>query len=176
MTLSPLFVWLARALALAGGAVLVVITVLTVVSITGRSLVSFGLSPILGDFELVEAGTGFAVFAFLPWCQMMRGHATVDLFASIFPGWMNRAIDLVSEALMTFIVTVIAWRLFIGLEDKYRYGETTFILQFPIWWAYAAAMVGAAIGVVISFYMLWVRLREVAAGRSLLEPTQGSFH
>ena len=57
---------------------------MTVVSIVGRASLTWAwvLGPVPGDFELVEVGTGFAVFAFLPWCQLKRGHATVDLFTS----------------------------------------------------------------------------------------------
>lgn len=176
MNLSGIVVWLARALAILGGIVLVAITVLTVVSIGGRALISFGLRPIPGDFELVEAGTGFAVFAFLPWCQLMRGHATVDLFTSFFPDWVNRVIDLVTELLMTAVIVLIAWRLWFGMLDKIRYNETTFILQFPVWWGYAAAMAAAAVGVLVSFYMLFVRVREVATGETIAGPGQGAFH
>lgn len=176
MTMSPVIVRLARGLAFLGGLVLIAITVITVISIAGRSMVPLGLGPVPGDFELVEAGTAFAVFAFLPWCQLMRGHASVDLLATVFPPAMNRAVDLISEALMTFIIVLIAWRLWAGTIDKLNYGETTFILQFPVWWAYAVALVAALVAVVVSFYMLYVRLREVAAGRSLLEPTQGAMH
>jgi TRAP-type C4-dicarboxylate transport system permease small subunit len=176
MSLSQPFVWLARALAILGGVVLVAITVLTVVSIVGRALIPIGLRPIPGDFELVEVGTGFAIFCFLPWCQLMRGHATVDVFTSFLPDSANRVIDLVSELLMTTIVVLIAWRLWYGMWDKVRYGETTFILQFPVWWGYAAAMFGAAIGVIVSFYVLSVRIREVTTGRTILGPGQGAFH
>ncbi|MEP4859031.1 MAG: TRAP transporter small permease, partial [Alphaproteobacteria bacterium] len=59
-TISGIIYALARMMAIAGGIVLAAITVLTVVSITGRSLVPFGLAPVPGDFELVEAGTAFA--------------------------------------------------------------------------------------------------------------------
>ena len=176
MSLSQPFVWLARALAILGGVVLVAITVLTVVSIVGRALIPIGLRPIPGEFELVEVGTGFAIFCFLPWCQLMRGHATVDVFTSFLPDSANRVIDLVSELLMTTIVVLIAWRLWYGMWDKVRYGETTFILQFPVWWGYAAAMFGAAIGVIVSFYVLSVRIREVTTGRTILGPGQGAFH
>lgn len=176
MNLSGSAVWLARALAILGGVVLVAITILTVVSIGGRSLMGIGLRPIPGDFELVEVGTGFAIFAFLPWCQLMRGHATVDVFTSFLPDSVNRVIDLVSEVLMTVIVVLIAWRLWYGMWDKVRYGETTFILQFPVWWGYAAAMFGAAIGVVVSFYVLYIRIREVATGTTILGPGQGAVH
>jgi TRAP-type C4-dicarboxylate transport system permease small subunit len=176
MNLSGLVVWLARVLAILGGIALVAITVLTVVSIGGRTLIWAGLKPIPGDFELVEVGTGFAVFAFLPWCQLIRGHATVDVFTSFFPATVNRVIDLVSEFLMTAVIVLIAWRLWHGLQDKIRYNETTFILQFPVWWGYAAAMAAVAVAVIVSFYMLYVRTREVASGQTILGPGQGAFH
>ena len=41
--------------------------------------------PVPGDFELVAIGTGLAVFAFLPWCQMTRGNVLVDFFMSAAP-------------------------------------------------------------------------------------------
>ena len=167
---------LARLVAILGGVVLVLITVMTAVSIAGRSMIWAGLAPIPGDFELVEAGTGFAVFAFLPWCQLNRGHATVDLFTSYLPEGANRWIDLISEMLMTIVFIVIAWRLWAGMTDKIRYGETTFILQYPVWWGFAAAMVGAVAVVIVSLYMTWMRIQEVRTGRSFFAPTQGGMH
>lgn len=176
MGLSSAIDRLARALAILGGIVLVAITVLTVLSIAGRSLMSVGLRPIPGDFELVELGTGFAVFAFLPWCQLTRGHATVDVFTSFLPDAVNRVIDLVSELLMTVVIVLIAWRLWYGMMDKIRYGETTFILQFPVWWGYALAMVAVVVAVIVSFYMLFIRVSEVASGKAILGPGQGAIH
>lgn len=151
---------LARWLALAGGAVLVVLAVLTVVSVTGRVLIPVGLGPIPGDFELVEAGCAFAVFAFLPWCQYQRGHATVDVFI----GWAGpRAkafLSLVSNVLLTVVAGIIAWRLEAGLVDKLSYGETTFILQMPAWYGYAASLVGAVLFAIVCLYTVWRSLNE----------------
>ncbi|MCO5145199.1 MAG: TRAP transporter small permease [Aquamicrobium sp.] len=154
---------LARLLAILGGLVLVAVTALTVASIAGRAFTRQGLGPVPGDFELVEALTAFAVFAFLPWCQLRRGHATVDVFTRLFSERANRLIDLVCEILMTAVVVLIAWRLWHGVADKLRYHETTFILQFPLWWSYAAAFVAAAAGVVVSVYAVLQRLREFLA-------------
>lgn len=173
MKLSAAIEWLARVLAILGGLVLVAITLLTVVSITGRAFVRQGLGPIPGDFELVEAMTAFAVFSFLPWCQLRRAHATVDVFTSFLSPRVNRFIDLVSEVLMTLVIVLVAWRLWHGMQDKIRYQETTFILQFPVWWGFAAAMVAASVAVVVSFYMTLVRVREVLAGGAPGEPSQG---
>ena len=173
MKRSAAIEWLARALAILGGLVLVLITLLTVVSITGRAFVRQGLGPIPGDFELVEAMTAFAVFSFLPWCQLRRAHATVDVFTSFFPESVNRVIDLITELLMTFATTLIAWRLWYGMTDKMRYNETTFILQFPVWWGFAAAMVAVCVAVLVSFYMTFIRIQEVVAGRSQFGPAEG---
>ncbi|MFC3726540.1 TRAP transporter small permease [Neoaquamicrobium sediminum] len=173
MRRSAAIEWLARALAILGGLVLVVITLLIVVSITGRGLVRQGLGPIPGDFELVEAMTAFAVFSFLPWCQLQRAHATVDVFTSFFPDRINRVIDLLAELLMTLVMILLAWRLWYGMMDKIRYQETTFILQFPVWWGFAAAMCAIVVGVIVSVYMTIVRAKEAFAGESQFAPTKG---
>jgi TRAP-type C4-dicarboxylate transport system permease small subunit len=173
--LSGAIAFMARWLAIVGGLVLIAITVMTVLSISGRALLWAGLGPVPGDFELVEAGTAFAVFAFLPWCQLNRGHATVDVFTSFLPDRANRVIDLVTELLMTAIVILIAWRLWYGLLDKVRYNETTFILQFPVWWGFAVAMFAATVGVIVSVFVLYIRVRELIEGRTILQG-QGAVH
>lgn len=153
---------LARALALLGGLVLVAMTVLTVISITGRSLIWAGLSPVPGDYELVEMGAAFAVFAFLPWCQLERGHVTVDLFLSAAGPAVNRAVDVIADLLLTGVTGLIAWRLWLGLQDKMAYGETTFILRVPLYWGYSAAMIGAAAFLLISLFSIFRSARGLA--------------
>jgi TRAP-type C4-dicarboxylate transport system permease small subunit len=175
VALSRAVVGMARWLAILGGVVLIAITVMTVVSITGRAFISFGLGPVPGDFELVEAGAAFAVFAFLPWCQINRGHATVDVFTSYLSPAVNRVIDFLTELLMTAAIVLIAWRLWYGMLDKIRYNETTFILQFPVWWGFAIAMFAAAVGVLVSLFVLYLRLREMIEGRTILQG-QGVVH
>ncbi len=176
MSLAAIMTWLARTLAILGGLALVAITLVTVVSITGRAFVWAGLKPVPGDFELVEAGSAFAIFAFLPWCQLMRGHATVDVFTSFLSPKINRIIDLITELLMTAVITLITMQLWHGMWDKVRFRETTFILQFPVWWGFAAAFAAAVIAVIVSFYVLFVRIQEVRTGRTLLGPGQGAVH
>jgi TRAP-type C4-dicarboxylate transport system permease small subunit len=142
------------ALAVAGGAVLVLITVVTDLSIAGRALIPFGFRPIQGDYEIVEAGTAFAIFAFMPWCQFNRRHATVDVFTSRLSPDVLRFIDLVVDVAFVVVITIIIWRTGIGLGDKYRNGQLTFILQTPVWWTYAVAMVGGVAWVAVSLYCL----------------------
>ncbi len=153
--------WLAAGLAICGGLVLVAITLLTVISITGRALVFAGLRPVTGDFELVEAGVAFAVFAFLPWCQFRRGHVTADLVAERFGPRGQAGFSCLGNLFMTLAAALIAWRLSFGLLDRIAYGETSFLLGFPLWWPYAACLVGSALFVLTSAYTVWRSLNEM---------------
>lgn len=191
----------ARWTALLGGLVLVILTLITVASISGRAmftmanlgeaegaisvlyplmrslggfLVGLGAQPIPGDFELVEAGTAFAVFSFLPWCHLNRSHATVEILAGWFSNRVNLVIDVMADLLMLAMAVVIAWRHWLGTLDKISYGETTFILQFPIWWAYAASMFGASVFIIVAAFCLARSVRAMIAG--LPAERSGAIH
>ena len=137
---------LARWAAIVGGIVLVALTIMIVVSIVGRSLIGLGLAPVSGDFELVEMGTAVAVLLVLPWTYLKGGHATVDLLYTHLPAWARRGVLMFSDLLMLAVWLLMTWKLFEGMLEKKQYMETTFILQMPLWWAYAACVVGAVIG------------------------------
>ena len=153
---------LARLSALAGGLVLTALVCITCLSIGGRAMIWAGLGPVPGDFELVEAGIAFAVFAFLPWCTLNAGHATVDIFTNGLSQQANRVLLAFWEVVMALTVAFIAWRLYEGMIGKVRNGETTFLLQFPVWWAYAACLVPACVTVLVALWSAWDRLRAVA--------------
>lgn len=157
---------IAKLLALCGGVVLLLVTVITCVSIIGRALIPVGLGPIPGDYELVQAGVGFSIFAFLPWCQITKSHASVDLLTNFFSKSVNRWINFVSEVLMAGAMIVIAWKLWDGTLAKHRYGDTTFILEFPVWWAYSASLFAAVAACLVAIYMVFERAYELATGKS----------
>lgn len=151
--------WIAMALAVIGGTILAAMALMTVISITGRSLIPIGLKPIPGDFELVEMGCAIAVFSFLPYCQLKRGHVTVDLFVSALPDrWFNLT-TLLGDIFLTLCAVVIAWRLYYGLTDQMSYGSTTMILGVPIWWGYIGSIVGAVMFAVTAAFTV---IRDIA--------------
>lgn len=137
---------LANWTAIVGGVVLVALTLMVVASVAGRAMIGLGLGPVPGDFELVEVGVGIAIFFFLPWCYLRGGHATVDLLYMHMPAWFKKGVDLFSDVAMLLVWLVLTWKLWEGMLEKKEYLETTFILQMPIWWAYAFCLVGAVIG------------------------------
>lgn len=154
---------LSRLSALLGGLVLVGLIIMSVLSITGRALVPLGLTPIPGDFELVEAGTAFAVFCFLPWCQLSGGHVTVDLLKPALGPRRDAALEVVFNTLMTLIAAFITWRAFAGMGDKLQYNETTFILQLPVWWGYAICLPLGLLFVAVSAFTVYRSARLALA-------------
>jgi TRAP-type C4-dicarboxylate transport system permease small subunit len=182
----------ARLMAICGGLVLTVLIVLICISVIGRSLngllhgwigavmpgisawaLDLGVGPINGDFELVEAGVAFAIFAFLPLCQISAGHASVDIFTAKLPTRINRVLLLAIEVIFAVVLIAIAYQLYNGMLSKQRYGDTTFLLQFPIWWAYAASLSGSILTAVISFYVAGIRALELMRGEDILSQEAG---
>lgn len=199
------FLGLARLMAVIGGFVLSFIVAMVVMSILGRELNSFlhgdfaqgtfkgladwllgvqlpglwgpiKLGPVNGDYEMVEAGIAFAIFSFLPLAQMTGAHATVDVFTSFLPEAPNRVLTAIAEVLFAIVLVIIAVQLWDGTLSKFDRGQTTFLLQFPIWWAYAASLVGAVIAAVVSVYMAGVRIFELFSGRHVAPVGEGAEH
>lgn len=165
----------ARLFALVGGVVLLALTAIVCVSVVGRELASsdflgtgldlrlarFGVGQVEGDFEMVELGVAFAIFSFLPWTQYSEAHARVDLFAPFYGPRLSALLDVAAQALMSAAALVIAWRLWLGMADKLQYGETSMILQFPVWQAYAAGLGGACGFVLVAVFSVWRAVRRV---------------
>lgn len=143
-----------RVMAWFGGFVLSLVAVVSVSSIAGRSLSGFGLGPVPGDFELVEAGTALAVFCFLPWCHLRRSHADVGMFWNIYPAPLQRFLKVATDALMLAVWLLLVWRMGVAMLEYRSNGEVSFILQMPVWWGYAASMLPALLGCVVYFWRL----------------------
>lgn len=190
--MNKLITTLAKSLAILGGVVLVALVALTCASVVGRIINTMGHSavskeqlgafgellrsfgPINGDYELVESGIAFAIFLFLPWCQLKRGHATVDIFTANLPRIANRFLQLLWEVVFMAVIWLITWRLFVGMSDKMRYAETTFLLQMPIWWAYAVCAVAALLASVVALYSVVLHVRDMRVSGTTAESEQGS--
>lgn len=154
----------ASVLALAGGLVLLGIVVLTCISILGRAFVTFdiGLGPIRGIYDMTEIAIAAAIFAFLPWTQYQEAHARVDLFQPMMPNAMNRALDLLFNIAMFVVAVSGTWRLYLGMQDKLSYGETTLIAQIPVWYGYAASLVGGVGFILVAAFCIIRSTRRLA--------------
>jgi TRAP-type C4-dicarboxylate transport system permease small subunit len=147
------------ALALAGGLVLTLLMLMSIASIGGRWLFS---RPLPGDFEMVEIGTGLAIFLFLPACQLRGANVIVDFFTTGLSRRGRAWLDAFGALLYTLSAALFAWRLVFGGLDYLRYGEKTMILGVPLWWAFVPILPAAAWLALVTAY---TTLRHVQAAR-----------
>ena len=186
----------ARLFAVLGGLVLSTLIVMTCLSIVGRAinsalhgdlaqtlfpalsaaLLATGVGPINGDFELVEAGMAFAIFAFLPLCQLSGAHASVDIFTTRLPPRIESLLRTIVEIVFAAVLVLIAVQLFLGMESKRHSGQTSFLLQFPVWWAYAGALSGAVVAALVSLYVALMRSVEFISGKQMLRHDEERTH
>ncbi len=187
---------ISRTMAHLGGLMLAALILLICVSVVGRSLntfchddfmqtylpgladwiLSLGVGAINGDFELVEAGIAFAIFAFLPLCHLTGGHATVDIFTSQMSQRANRVLLMITSIVFAAIMVLIAVQLYVGTVSKFNTGQTTQLLEFPLWWAYALSLVGAAIAAIVAVYVAIMRIYETLRGYDILPTQAGAEH
>ncbi len=187
---------LARLCALAGGVALSALILITCVSIIGRSLnsllhsdfaqallpdvsrflIDLGVGPVNGDFEIVEAGMAFAVFAFIPLCQLHGAHASVDIFTSRLPQTVKQSLIAVIEIIFAITLIIIAVQLFAGMQSKRSSGQSTLLLQYPLWWAYACSLLGAIMAAVVAVYVAAARVIELVSGRQMLPAELDANH
>jgi len=138
---------LARAFAFGGGALLVALTGMSVISITGRALLG---TPVPGDFELVQIACGAAIAAFLPYCQLQRGNIIVDFFTTRASPRVQSALDALGAVLVALVMAVLAWRTAVGMVAVRASGEVSMIVGFPIWIGYAAIVPSLVLGTLVA--------------------------
>lgn len=183
-------------MAMLGGVVLCALILIVCLSIVGRTLnsifysevvqsimpafaewaLSTGVGPIEGDFEIVEAGMAFTIFAFLPYCHITVGHASVDIFTNWLPARAQRVLRMLIEILFAVVLVIIAVQLEAGMQSKLRSGQTTFLIQFPIWWAYAFSLVGAVLAALVGIFTAFGRIVEVVSGETIIDSQSGAGH
>lgn len=157
---------IAKWLAILGGVILCAMAALTTISVTGRSALS---SPISGDFELVAIGTGLAVFAFLPWCQIVRGNVLVDFFMIKAPVRVQVIADIAGGVLYLLIATLLTWRLIFGGIDMYQYREVSMTINFPRWTTFPVSVALLGFLVIVIAYSIARSIAELRANRYFSE-------
>lgn len=138
-------------MALAGGAMLSALTLMSVASIGGRMIER----PIQGDFELVQLGCAVAIAFFLPYCQLSRGNIIVDFFTVRAARRTRRLLDALGAVLLAAVVALVAWRTGAGAAAIKASGEVSMIMGVPVWYAYALMTPAFALTALAGLYTAW---------------------
>jgi len=158
-------------LAVFGGVVLSAMAILTSVSIIGRSAF---LQPVPGDFELVAIGTGLAVFAFLPWCQITRGNVLVDFFMSAAPVRIRIFSDIIGGFFYLAIASLLTWRMIFGGLDMYNYNELSMTINFPRWTTFPVSILMLGFLAIVIAYTIGRSVSELRAGHYFDTPDESA--
>jgi len=154
--------------ALAGGLVLVAVVLMNAYSLFAD--IAFR-RPLAGDFELVEVGVAVAAFAFLPYCQLTGANVTADIFTQNAGARTVALLALFSALIAFFFSLLLTWRMSLGLLEYRQYGETTVIMNFPIWIAFIPIIFSLALLAVASLISVRDALADVRSPGSYEEAT-----
>jgi TRAP-type C4-dicarboxylate transport system permease small subunit len=141
--------WLAKCCAMVGGALLVAITLLTVVSVIGRDTMG---KAIVGDFELTAAACGACIALFLPYCQAKQGNIIVDFFTNRASESVQSFLDRLGAFVLAIIMGILAWRAVLGGISAYEAQSGSMLLNFPEWVVYAFIVPGLTLTALIGLF------------------------
>ena len=149
-------------MAVFGGVILFILAILTTISVFGRKFLD---APVPGDFELVAIGTGVAVFACLPYCQLMRGNVLVDFFMNNAPTRAKTIADIIAGLIFLAIGLMLTWRMIYGAIDMHDVNEVSMTIGFPRWTTFPISIVFMSFLVIIIIYTLGRSIAETRANR-----------
>lgn len=149
---------IAAGTALVAGLLLVVIALLTTLNVPLKQFLG---APIRGEFEIVDLGVATAVFAFLPFAQLVRGYVIVEVFTERAPSGVKRFLDGLAGILFGICMAVVTWRMALGGFDIARTGDQTPILGLKLWWIFVVAVPSLALLTITCAYTAWQDLRRI---------------
>jgi len=118
---------LSRGLNVIGGLGLVFIVLITTSDVILRAF----RRPILGTYEIVSF-TGCVVILFaLPLTSWLHAHIYVDFVVEKFSPGVQKAINVSTRCLVTFLFILFAWNLVTYGTDLHRVGEVSTTLKIP---------------------------------------------
>ncbi len=149
----------ARVMAIGGGLLFVALVIMSVISIVGRKTVGF---VVPGDVEVLQMIAACASAAFFPYCHLLHGDVKVDFFTHNLPQRTLWIIDAIGSLLVALFGLLIAWRSWEGAMTVRQFGETSMILQWPVWIPQALMVPGFLLLAVTGGYMFAHQLRMAA--------------
>lgn len=141
---------LATWFAYAGGLIFIALVLMSAVSIVGRKL--FG-APVPGDVEVLQMAASFASATFFAYCHLMHGDVKVDFFTAHMTSGRRLFLDAVGSLLIGLLGALLAQRTWVGAMSLKDAGETSAILEIPVWIAQALMVPSFGLLALAGFYM-----------------------
>lgn len=111
-----------------------------------------------GYEDFVRLTVSAAVLMLFPYCQLRRGHVSVDLLVERMPQPVRRAIDVISLIGMTLLVLFLLYWMAIGMAETRADRAVSRVLGWPEWPFYLPGLISLA---------LWALVAALDAVRTL---------
>ena len=144
--------------ALFGGLVLLLAVLISILSIFGRVVF---LSPLLGDFELVEIACAVAIGSFLPLCHLKNGNVIVDFITAKLSKNKINFLDAFSSLIFGITALFFSTRMVLGARDMFVYQEETMLLAFPIWIPFLPVIASFFLLTICCFYTFTIKIHDI---------------
>ena len=125
--------------ALLGGAVLIVIVLVTVANAAAftldRVVQPFGgtVGGLPGYEDFVRLAISSAGLMLFPYCQVRRGHISIDVFTASLPRRLQDALARLAVAGIAALAVFLAWWMLLGLLETRADGALSRVLGWPEW-------------------------------------------
>ncbi len=123
-----------------GGILLLVIVFLSTINaalfaLNRFTVITFNqtLRGIVGYEEIVTLLIASSVMMFFPLCQLRNGHATVEIFSSLFPLFLKKVFHVISHVLFCFLAFFLALKTYQGMQESLADEVVSSILGLPQW-------------------------------------------
>ena len=147
--------------AIGGALVFAAIVAMSVVSITGRKLVSW---PVPGDVEMLQMCAAFGAASFFAWCHLAGADVKVDFFTAKLSGRTVHRLDALGSLLVALFGALVAWRSAVGAWVVREAGERSMLLDWPVWIPQMAMVPGFALLALAGAYQASQHLRAAREG------------
>ena len=145
-----LLLTIAKWFAFAGGVIFTGLVIMSIVSIVGRKLFN---APVPGDVEVLQMLAAFASASFFAYCHLMHGDVKVDFFTANISSIRRCFLDAMGSLLVGLVGAILAWRSWVGAMSLREAGESSAILEVPVWIAQALMVPSFILLALAGFYM-----------------------
>jgi TRAP-type C4-dicarboxylate transport system permease small subunit len=132
-------------------------------SVIGRAT---GMGSITGIYDLIEIWTCTAIFAVLPYCQLMRENVIVDFILNRASIRIKAICDAAGSLIFLLIGVLLTWRLIYGGIDMYNNNESYTTIGFPRWISFPYATLCMFLLIAICIYTFIRSISEAKKNRS----------
>ena len=140
----------AKWFAFTGGVIFTGLVIMSIISIVGRKLFN---TPVPGDVEVLQMFAAFGSATFFAYCHLMHGDVKVDFFTAHLAGAKRCFLDAVGSLLVGLVAALLAWRSWVGALSLREAGESSAILEVPVWIAQALMVPSFILLALAGFYM-----------------------